>query len=143
MDNAVLFNIPVCGRPVRARRQTSDPTASAILVFLYLTDAEGRYDREMTERVEPLWEAATPGSGHGGLEGSSGSGGVGGSSGDTVARMVREVDTVRPEQLVQPQEHAERAGVIAAITVGCVAVASLVLLAVLLVSGAGGEKRGG
>ncbi|KAF0311498.1 Tyrosine-protein phosphatase non-receptor type 7 [Amphibalanus amphitrite] len=118
-DSAVLFNIPVCGRPVRARRET-DPSSTAILVFLYLTDSDGQYDRALTERVEPLWESAAAGGG-------------GGSSWDGMARLVREVDTVQPEQLVQTQEHSERAGVIAAITVGCVAVASLVLLAVLLV----------
>lgn len=123
-DAAVLFNIPTCGRPVRSRRAV-DPATSSILVDLYLTDSRGQYDRALTERVEPLWEAAAVADGS---EDPSG-----------MTRLVREVDTLKSEQLVQPREHSERAGVIAAITVGCVAVASLVLLAVLLVSGFGVE----
>ena len=116
----VLFNIPICGRPVRARRET-DSADSQILVFLYITDTDGHYSRPLTERVEPLWEEAA----------------TAGGAGDGMSRLVREVNTLQPEQLVQPEEHSERAGLIAAITVGCVAVASLVLLAVLLVSAEG------
>ncbi|XP_037086174.1 tyrosine-protein phosphatase non-receptor type 7-like [Pollicipes pollicipes] len=108
-QNAVLFNIPLCGGPAHARRRSA-----AILVFLYVTDAAGRYHRPLTERVEPLWEAG---------------------EGGPMARLVREVDTIRPSHpaLAAEPEGSDRAGVIAAITVGCVAVASLVLLAVLLV----------
>ena len=115
---------------MRSRRE-AEPSTSSIFVNLYLNNAQGRYDRALTERVEPLWEAASDVIG--------GGGGAGGAM-DAMTRLVREVDTIRPEELVQPEEHSERAGMIAAITVGCVAVASLVLLAVLLVSG---EREGG